>query len=33
MPLMMMAADCPRIIEGKVHDVRGVRFPDLSRVV
>jgi hypothetical protein len=26
----IVAADCPRMIEGKMHDVCGVHFPDLS---
>ena len=26
----IMAADCPHMIAGQLHDVRGVRFPGLS---
>jgi hypothetical protein len=29
--LRIIAADCPRMIEGRTHDVCGVHFPDLSR--
>jgi hypothetical protein len=27
----LIAADCPRMIAGRMHDVCGVRFPGLSR--
>jgi hypothetical protein len=29
--LRIIAADCPRMIEGRTHDVCGVHSPDLSR--
>jgi hypothetical protein len=29
----IVAADCPKMIEGKVHDVCGVHFPGLSTVL
>ena len=28
----LLAADCPRLIAGRMHDVCGWRFPSLSRV-
>jgi hypothetical protein len=29
----IVAADCPRMIAGQMHDVYGVHFPDLSGLV
>jgi hypothetical protein len=26
----IIAADCPRMIEGKMHDVCGIHFPELA---
>jgi hypothetical protein len=26
----IIAADCPRMIEGKIHDVCGIHFPGLA---
>lgn len=30
--LRIIAADCPRMVEGRMHDVCGVHFPGLSTV-